>query len=276
MIEGEGHHRKPVLIKIGGSLLDMPGAVLSVARQIGKIRAHGIAVSIVHGAGPSISRRMREEGLEPKFVAGRRVTDRRTLEIACAALDEVNSALVDALRETGIAAVGYSSRSPLFLCHKAADVEEEGEPLDLGFVGKISRVRNFVAVSPAPVRVVAPVGQDFKGVRYNINADDAATALCAALGCEAIFFASDVPGILRSLDDQSSLIASLTLDELDELINGGIIGGGMIPKLEGARSALACGARLACIFDGSPPEALVSAVLAPGSRGSILYPAHLS
>lgn len=261
-----------VLIKIGGSVLNTPESFSSVAKQLKELAQLGFEVTVIHGAGPSINARMKEEGLVPQYIDGLRVTDARVLEIVVESVDEVNSKLVAALSESGVPVNCANSSNPIFFCER----KKTNSGAVLGWVGEILDVNpGSAGGSPAltkPVTVVAPLGYDNTGNLYNINADDAATKLCAALAFSSIFFASDVAGILSNRQDPDSIIGQLSLHGLDKLMGDGTISGGMIPKLNGIRDAIVSGASYACIFDGRVSGAIISAVTKAGGVNSVVTP----
>lgn len=233
------------LIKFGGSTMEEPEQVSRFLTDVAFLDAVGIRVVLVHGGGKAINARMKERGLVPRFVGGLRMTDKETIDIVRDALDgEVNSGIVSQLQELGVKASGLSGLR-VFRARKAAPVTDaDGSEVDLGFVGEAEEA------DPAPVRaileagavpVISPLGALHDGQPMNINADVSAAALASALPAEKLIFLSDVPGLMRDPKDPESLIHSLTAEQAEDLIQRGIIAGGMIPKVRSATKALSQG-----------------------------------
>jgi acetylglutamate kinase len=202
---------------------------------------------VVHGGGPQITALMDRLGKQPTFHNGLRVTDAETIEIvSMVLLGTVNPMLVSMINKSGANAAGVSGQDMgLFTC-----VQRDAA---LGFVGDITAVNPAVVqglLDDGVVPVVATVGTDATGQAYNINADTAASALAVALKASKILFLTDVPGVLRDPQNTESLIPTLTPTQVDELRDRGVIGGGMIPKVESCLAAVHGGVAAAHILDG--------------------------
>ena len=251
---------RPIVVKLGGSTL---GAHDTSLRDIAAARKAGRAVVVVHGGGAAVSDWLSRLGVQPRFARGLRVTDAAALDVVVAVLGGlVNKQLVAELAALGSPAVGLSGADSLLLQARTYDDE-------LGFVGRIHRV------NPYPVEellrlgylpVIAPIAIDTDGARaqlLNANADTAAGAIAAALHAERLVFLTDVAGVL---DEDKRLVPSLTAAEARTMIERGIAGGGMIPKLEAAIDAAGAGCATR-IIDGTTTGAL-AAVLAGEAGGT--------
>jgi len=210
---------------------------------------------LVHGGGAAISRAMSEAGLEARFVQGRRYTDRPTLEIVERVLaGQINDQLVDQIRQLGGCAQGLNFRTQNVLFGERISLDgPDGQPLDLGLVGQVTRVdaeairrlcqQNIVPVLPS-------MCIDEGGQKYNVNADTAATAVAQAMEAEKLVYLSDVNGVRRDKSDPDTLIHSLTAAEAHRLIADGSIDSGMIPKVQACLETLQRGVHKIHIIDG--------------------------
>jgi len=216
---------------------------------------------IVHGGGPEITEYMQRLGLDVEFVQGLRVSDEQTVEVAKMVLiGKLNKDIVLRLNRHGQPAVGLcGDDGSLFDIEKRQVTAQTGEELDLGFVGSIRHVDvdvlNHIAEDYIPV--VASVGADAGGHSYNVNADEAAGAVAAALGAEKVLFLTDVEGWLERSDDPSTLISETRVADVRRAIAQNDVGGGMLPKLEACATAVEAGVRSAHIVDGREPHSLL-------------------
>ena len=247
---------KIVVVKYGGSAMTDPSLEASVIKDIVMHKMIGMKPVIVHGGGKEISRWVGKVGKEAKFVNGLRVTDAETMEIAEMVLGKVNKQLVTMVQELGVKAVGISGKDGGLL-----QVEKKySDGQDIGFVGDITKVEPKVLYDMLEkdfLPIVAPIGLDDQFQTYNINADDAACAIAKAVGADKLVFLTDVEGLYRDFNDKSTFIGRLTATEADELINGGYIGGGMLPKLANCTSAIKNGVNRVHILDGRIPHCLL-------------------
>ena len=258
---------KIVVIKYGGSVITSEGEVDSVLEDIVFMETVGMKPVIVHGGSKAISRRMAQAGIEPRFVNGLRVTDEATMQIAERTLfEEVNSQIVKAIEEIGGRAMGISAKAEGILKVRKylAPLKDrdsgEVKMVDIGYVGYVE------SVEPEPIKslceqdvvpVIAPIGLGPDGRSYNVNADTAAGQIAAALKAEKLLFLTDVMGIMRDSDDEGSLLSTLHADAVDELIEKGVISGGMLPKIESCLKAVKSGTRKTHIIDGRVPHSLL-------------------
>jgi len=264
------------LIKYGGSTMEAEDQVERFLIDVAFLDAVGIRVVLVHGGGKAINARMKEQGLVPQFVGGLRVTDAATVEIVRSVLDEeVNPGIVVQLSKLGVRARGISGRD-VFTASKLPTVKgSDGKETDLGFVGEAEQanpdpVREALASGFVPV--ISPLGALPTGEAMNINADVSAAALAAALPATKLIFLSDVPGLMHDPQDASSLIHSLTAAQTEELIERGIIAGGMIPKVRSATKALAHGLNKVHFLGAGVPHAVLLEAFSEEGVGTEITP----
>ena len=237
---------KVVVVKFGGNAMS-PSLFADFARDIVLMQSVGLEPVVVHGGGPQIGEWLGRLGKTTEFVDGHRVTDAETLEIAQMVLmGKVNSDIVSALNVHGPLAVGISGQD-------AGLIRAEARHPELGFVGDVigvnpSIIERLVAMELIPV--ISTIGSDAGGQAYNINADAVASAIAEALGAAKLLFLTDVPGLLRDVDDPSTLIPEITISEARRLIEDGTISGGMRPKIEGCIRAIERGVGQVHLIDG--------------------------
>ncbi len=243
-----------VLVKLGGSVMEVESNLESLMDDIAFMRAVGMKVVIVHGGGKAISRAIKESGHEPKFVEGLRVTDEETMEIVRHTLNnEVNPDLVRRLQSRGANARPLHGNW-LFTARKIT------EP-DRGYVGEVvhadSRaVTEMLDAGIIPVVTPLGTGEDDDHL-YNINADFAAAALAKALKVRKFALVSDVPGILHDPADTSTLISTLHLGDIETLREKGVISGGMLPKVVSCADAIESGVKKVHLVDGRMAHSLL-------------------
>jgi acetylglutamate kinase len=252
---------KVMVIKYGGSTMTTEDGVDAVLKDIVFMESVGINPVIVHGGGPAIDRRLREKGIESKRVNGLRVTDRVTMKVVEEVLfGEVNAEIVKTINELGGRAVGVSAKDAGVMHVRKHLAPSPAGPVDLGFVGDVSRIDAgplWDLVNDGLVPVVAPIGRGVRGGSYNVNADTAAGEIAAALRAEKLVFLTDVTGIMRDPADESSLLSTVHVNEIEDLISGGTIQGGMIPKVEACVRSVKAGVRKTHIIDGHIPHAML-------------------
>ena len=223
-------NRKIIVVKYGGSAMSNEELKRNVIKDVTLLKLVGFKPIIVHGGGKEISQWVGKIGKEARFVNGLRVTDEETMEIAEMVLSKVNKSLVTMVQELGVKAVGISGKDGglLTVDKKYADGQ------DIGFVGEIKDVNPKVLYDLLEkdfLPIVAPVGLDEGFATYNINADDAACAIAKAVGADKLVFLTDIEGLYKDINDKSSFISRITASDAEALIAGGLIGGGMLPKL---------------------------------------------
>lgn len=253
---------KLTVIKLGGSAMEDPEALHATLQDVIFMETVGLRPVLVHGGGKPIDRAMTAAGLKPKKVQGRRYTDEATLGIVVRVLHaDVNASIVRQIRDAGGRAVGLHT-GPLqcLFGEKLLLPGEDGPPVDLGRVGRVTRVdthliEDFCAAGVVPV--IPSVALDADGGWLNVNADTAAAAVAANLRAEKLVFLSDTPGILRDRANEASLIRSLDARGCQELIREGVIDSGMIPKVEACLDSLKAGVGKTHMIDGRLQHSLL-------------------
>ena len=247
---------KIVVVKYGGSAMSNEELQKNVIKDAVLLKLVGFKPIIVHGGGKEISKWVSKVGKESTFVNGLRVTDEETMEIAEMVLSKVNKRLVTMVQELGVKAVGISGKDGGLL-----QVEKKyAGGQDIGFVGNITKVDPEVLwdlLEKDFLPIVAPIGLDENFQSYNINADDAACAVAKAVGAEKLAFLTDIEGLYRDFNDKNSFISRLSASEAQELIDSGMIGGGMLPKLGNCTDAIRNGVNRVHILDGRIPHSLL-------------------
>jgi acetylglutamate kinase len=249
-----------VVIKYGGSAMEDPRLVASVVRDIVFLEAVGINPVIVHGGGKAITKRMQEKGLQAKFIAGLRVTDKQSVEIVDEVLsNEITPGIAQQIIAKGGKARAFSGRD-VFKVVKSPVFEYKGETVDLGFVGDVvgcQFLRVLEAVREEVVPVISPVGEDDLGQAYNVNADIAAAEIAISLEASKLIYLSDVNGVLRDPNNPETLIPTITPTDIEQLKKEGIIDGGMLPKMNSCVKALKQGVTKIHLIDGRIPHGLL-------------------
>ncbi len=243
-----------VLVKLGGSVIEIEENLSSVINDIAFLRAVGIKVVVLHGGGKAISKAIKESGNVPEFVDGQRVTDENTMEIVRRTLNNVvNPDIIARLQATG------TNARPLHGNWIFA-AERITEP-DRGYVGRVTGidvrpVNEMLDAGIVPVITPVATGRDDHHL-YNVNADIAAAALAKALKVRKFALVSDVPGLLGDPADADTLISSLKLEDTAKLKADGTISGGMLPKIESCEEALRAGVRKVHLVDGRMAHSLI-------------------
>src|SRR5580658_10217544 len=249
------------VVKYGGSFMDDPdpAARSRVAFDIAFLSGVGINVVIVHGGGKAITRAMEQSGLKANFVKGLRVTDEATIAIVKKTLDEVvNKDVCEALAAAKARPRGLPGDTVL-VCQKLT-VDEEGNPVDLGFVGDVTEVKVKLIkkeIADGFVPVISPVAEGYDGKPYNVNADVVAGKVASALRARRLFYMSDVPGLLSAPPDPESLISTLRISQVEDLKRSGVIDKGMRPKVASAVRALQEGVQRVHFIDGRLAHSLL-------------------
>ncbi len=247
-----------VVVKYGGHAMIEDQIRRSVARDFILMENVGIHPVIVHGGGPEITNLMRRLGKEPQFHEGHRFTDAETLELTEMVLaGKLNGEIVARLNAAGGRAVGLSGKDGgLILARPRTDPQGR----DLGFVGEVVQIRAGVLdllIRNGFIPVIAPIGADAAGQGLNINADAVAAEVAVALKARKLVMMTDVRGILRDPQDESTLLTTIDAGQAPQLIAEGVISGGMIPKVKACLRALEGGAGKAHILDGRLPHGLL-------------------
>jgi acetylglutamate kinase len=249
------------VVKCGGSFMDDPDTEIRarVASDIAFLSGVGINVVVVHGGGKAITKAMEDSGLKASFVKGLLVTDEETIAIVKKTLDEVvNREVCEAIAAAKARPKGLPGDSVL-VCQKLA-TDEEGNALDLGFVGEVTEVKVKLIkkeIAEGFVPVISPVAEGYDGKPYNVNADLVAGRVASALRARRLFYMSDVPGLLGSPPDPNSLISTLKISQVEELKKKGIVDKGMRPKVASAVRALEEGVQRVHFIDGRLAHSLL-------------------
>jgi acetylglutamate kinase len=268
-----------VIIKYGGHAMIDDELKEKVILDILLLHSVGMRPVVVHGGGPEINRMLNRVGKKSTFIQGLRVTDEETMEIATMVLvGKLNTQIVAELNRLGGRAVGLNGQDArLFLAEKKpmTYVNNEGyeEDIDLGYVGQIVKVSPEIILSlldQGYIPVISPLAGGEDGVPYNVNADWAAGMLAGSLKADKLFLLTDVPGIMRDLQDPETKESILTSQDVKNLTGDGIIRGGMIPKTECALSALEEGVRSVHIIDGRQPHAMLLEIFSDVGVGTMI------
>lgn len=249
-------NRKIIVVKYGGSAMIDEELKKQVIEDVTLLKLVGFKPIIVHGGGKEISRWVNKVGMEPKFINGLRVTDEDTMEVAEMVLGKVNKSLVQHVEELGVRAIGISGKDGGLL--KVDKKYSEGQ--DIGFVGEVKEVNAEILYDLLEkdfLPIVCPVGLDDEYQTYNINADDAACAIARAVKAEKLAFLTDIEGVYKDSKDPKTLISELYVEEAEQLMAGGNIGGGMLPKLQNCIDAIENGVSRVHILDGRIPHCLL-------------------
>lgn len=266
---------KTTVIKLGGSMLSDPDAIHHILMDILFMESVGMRPVVVHGAGSRISAAMSEAGIEPKFVAGRRYTDEATLKIVEQVLaKDTNNELAQTFEKIGGRAMTLNFDSTPVLTGQLLELKDDnGSPVDLGFVGEITKVDRLVVDNlcyAGQVPFIPSMAETEDGQKLNVNADTAATKIAQELNAHKLVILSDVPGVLRDPDDPDSIISMLSRSEATKLIEDGTISGGMIPKIEACLETLDRGVRKVHIVDGRLRHSLLLETYTSGGIGTVI------
>ena len=264
--------RSLMVVKFGGSVMENPKLVAGAMRDIVMLEAIGIVPVVVHGGGKAISAALQECGIPVKFVNGLRYTCERTIKVVDDVLhNTVNKQLVELGRQAGGNVVGISGKCVL-RAEKTMSVDPvTGKSEDIGFVGKVVGVNTssiMEAIATNRIPVVTPLGVGNDGNIYNINADTAAQRIAEALHARKLVFVSDVPGVLSDRNDENSVIPTIRTNDIPELIRGGVLSGGMLPKIEGCVEALESGINKVHLINGRIPHALLLEIFTEDGIGT--------
>ena len=262
-------NRKIIVVKYGGSAMTDENLKKNVIEDVVLLKLVGFKPVIVHGGGKDISGWLKKVGKVSEFKKGLRVTDEDTMEVAEMVLNKVNKELVSLIQTLGVKAVGVSGKDAglLQVTRKTADGE------DIGFVGEVCDVNPkliYDLLEKDFLPVICPVGADASYHSYNVNADEAASAIAEALGAEKLAFLTDIEGVLYDKDDPDSLISRLTVSQAEQMIADGHAGGGMIPKLQNCIDAINNNVSRVHILDGRVPHCLLLEIFTKEGIGTMI------
>ena len=254
-------HGSIFVVKYGGSFMEDPDPAIRmrVANDIAFLAAVGISVVIVHGGGKAFTKAMEDSGLKATFVNGLRVTDEAAVAIVKKTLDEVvNREVCEAVAAAKAKPRAMPGDSVL-VCEKLT-VDDDGNAVDLGFVGEVTEVKVKLIkkeIAEGFVPVISPVAEGLDGKPYNVNADLVAGRVASALRARRLVYLSDVPGLLSAPPDPASLISTLKISQVDDLKKKGVIDKGMRPKVASAVRALQEGVQRVHLIDGRLAHSLL-------------------
>lgn len=266
---------KVFVIKASGGVFGNPDATRALMEQVAILHQVGIRVVVVHGGGEQLTGVQQSMGIEPRMVAGRRVTDAKSIEVTSMVLNGlVNTQILGICRELSINAVGVSGvDAGLIRAHKRPPVIVEGETIDYGFVGDIDLVDSKVLqqlLDDGLMPVVSPVSCDDKGVLLNINADTVAAALGGALKAEKLILVTGAPGIMESLEDPHSLVSYTDLAGLKRLKDQGSLKDGMLPKAKAIEDAIRGGVRRVHCISYKTQDSVLAEVFTNEGTGTLI------
>ena len=263
-------NRKIIVVKYGGSAMTDENLQKSVIRDVTLLKLVGFKPIIVHGGGKAISSWVKKTGKQSEFVNGLRVTDAETMEIAEMVLGRVSKQLVTMVESLGSKAIGISGKDGGLLHVK----KRYSNGQDIGYVGEITKVDPKVLLDLLDqdyMPIVAPIGLDEHFDTYNINADEAASAIAVAVGADKLVYLTDVEGLYKDINDKSSFISRISVSDAEKLIKDGYIGGGMLPKLANCTNAVRGGVNRVHILDGRIPHSILLEIFTDKGNGTMFY-----
>jgi acetylglutamate kinase len=262
-----------VVVKYGGSTRAGDEELRNTLQDVVLLKYVGLRPVVVHGGGKDISKMLEKLSIPTRFVDGLRVTDKDTMEVVEMVLGgKINKELVNVIHQLGGQAVGLSGKDGRML--EAVKIKSRTGK-DIGFVGKVAKVHTHILETldrDLFIPVIAPLGVDKAGNTYNINADEAAGAIAAALKAEKLVFLTDVPGLCKKKEDPTTLMHSLKAKDIPKLVKQGVIGGGMIPKTDACLTAVKSGVQKTHIIDGRVPHALLLEIFTSKGIGTEIVP----
>ncbi|MEM4187722.1 MAG: acetylglutamate kinase [Candidatus Hadarchaeum sp.] len=272
-------HDKIIVVKMGGRVISNEEMLNTLLQDVVLLNLFGMKMVIVHGGGPEISEEMRKSGVKPKFIEGLRVTDEKTMEILHEQLaGKINKQIVLGINHHGGKAFGISGMDGNLirarkLIYKTTTSKGKEVEIDLGLVGEVEKIdpaiiHNFLKAGCIPV--IAPIGIDAEGRSLNINADMVAAELAGAMRAKKLVIITDVMGVMRDPNDEKTLISTLTVDEIQTLVQQGIVKKGMIPKVEACLKALQLGVERCHIINGNIPHVLLLEILTETGVGTMI------
>ena len=262
------YYGKIIVIKYGGNAMINEELKNCVMQDIVLLKQIGINVVLVHGGGPEINDTLKKMSIPSKFIGGLRQTDGETMDVVQMVLaGKVNKNLVNLIQNSGGKAIGLSGIDGHL-------IEAEQLNPDLGYVGEITKINTdpiIDCINAGYIPVISTIGCDKVGNVYNINADTAASKIAGALKAYTMISMTDIKGLLRDVNDPDSLISSLSVSEVPELIHDGIISGGMIPKIGCCVEAIRRGVKQVAIIDGRIPHSILIEMLTDAGIGTMFY-----
>lgn len=266
-------HEKVIVVKVGGSIMDDEQALSNILTDIVFMNYVGMQPVLVHGGGKAINQAMEQAGLQPQMVQGRRYTDERTLAIAEHVLcNQINKFIVNFIQSQGCEAMGLHSLSSVVLfAEKTYLSGQDGRRIDLGLVGEVKKVNARLLqllVQADSIPCIATIARDDAGGKLNVNADTAAGAVAAAMKADKMVVVSDTHGIRSDPKDPESRVSHVTVEQIEGMIQSGVISSGMVPKVESCITALKGGVTKTHIIDGRIPHALLLEIYTEAGIGT--------
>ena len=260
-----------IVIKYGGNAMINEDLKQSVMDDVTLLKYIGINPILVHGGGPDINDMLGRMDIESHFVNGLRYTDAETMKVAQMVLiGKTNKEIVSNLNAKGAKAIGICGIDGNLIEAEKMTEDKNGDPIDVGFVGKIKKINTKVIEMLANdeyIPVIAPIGVGADGESYNINADTVAAEVAVALKASKLITLTDVPGVL---DNEKSLISILDEQSIGEYVDSGAITGGMIPKINGCLDTVRRGVRRAHIIDGRIPHSIILEIFTAKGIGTMI------
>ncbi len=265
---------KTFVIKYGGSIIKNEEAKKAFIEDVALMKLVGINIVIVHGGGPNISELLNRLDIKTEFINGLRVTDKKTMEVVEMVLSgQINKGITRELCCHGIKALGLSGIDDRLIEAKPKHIYEGDEIIDIGCVGEVVNINKKLLsdlLEKEYLPIISPVGSDINGEVYNINADYVASAISGALKAEKLILLTDIKGIYKDIDNPSSFMSKVTTTELNDLIYGGTIQGGMIPKAECCIEAINDGAGSVHLIDGRSTHSLLLEIFTQTGIGTMI------
>ena len=259
-------YNKKIVIKLGGSVMEDERLFKGVFDDIAMLKSAGADVVIVHGGGKSITKMLARLGIENRFENGYRVTDKDAAEVTEMVLSgSVNKLIVSKLKAEGIKAVGVSGKDAgLLECKRKESLGYVGEVID----SDTSLIEHLLDGGYLPV--VSPVSEDKNGDTLNVNADDAALAVARGLKCDSLVFVTDVDGLLLDVNNDKTLVGNINVEKAKNLIDNGLIVGGMLPKLKNCLECIENGVSEVRILNGKMRYNLITSFISTENVGTVI------
>ncbi len=266
--------QKPIVIKYGGNAMIDPTLTNELLGKIVKLQKDGYKIVIVHGGGPFIKQHLELAGIQSEFIDGQRKTDSKAMKyIEMSLKGEVNGNLVREVNLLGAKAVGLSGKDgQLAIAKKRYHYDQDKNEVDIGQVGNVEEINTEIIdllLDNNYIPIVTSIATGRDGIDYNINADNFAGSIAAALKADELLMLTDIDGLMMDPEDTSTIIAELKTNEIENLI-GSVIKGGMLPKTEACKYAVDNGAARAIIINGTKPDVIEAAVRREKFIGTVI------
>jgi len=269
-----------MVIKVGGHAMVDPEIMSAIVEDIVLLRFVGIHPVLVHGGGPEITEKMEQMGKKPEFVGGLRITDDETVEIARMVLvGSINTKIVSLIGQHGAKGVGLSGKDGKMIMARKKPaqrimIEDIEHSVDLGWVGETEIINPeliHIVTDQGYIPVISPIAMDNEGNALNINADTVAGDIAKALQAKKLILMTDVAGLMRDPSDTTTRISRVLVPQVEDLIDEGIISGGMIPKMRSASTSVENGVERVHIINGSVPHSILLELFTDGGIGTMVF-----